>query len=568
MLESLRNLALATSAPDQPLALRDTETLTRAALYERRQFWCKQISAIPVHAVAMHQHCGFEQLALLLAIWQSGKVAVLPAGTHHSHLRSVLSQAQIDALGDTTDFVLGVELEPPHTDTALVIYTSGSSGDAKPVAKTFQQLDAELQLLEACWGNEVADTVFISTVSRQHMYGLPFALLWPLARGSLFLTRTLAYLESLESAGSRAFTLVTSPVQLANLPPNLDWRRISSQSAQVFCAGAPLTETAAHHARQCFAKAVTEIYGSTETGVIAHRQQHRDAHWQSLPGVRIRLNDEQHLQVNSAPAGTGADEWLSLSDIAECKDDSHFVLAGRSDQIVKVGGKRLSLEQINRQLAEHPWIDEACCLVVTERRSRIGAVASLSASGRRHLIDRGRLSVNRELARFLVDRLDPLARPRLWRYVKALPKNSQGKVVRSVMRAFFLPDQQPRLPEVLRVQRGEDDTSAEWELFVPHQLFYFDGHFPGNAVLPGVVQISWALHFAKVLIGNQACFQRLEAIKFQQIVQAGDTLCLSLMWKPDTGKLQFAFQGAQVHTMTQGERKAYSSGRIGFHNDR
>ncbi len=66
---------------------------------------------------------------------------------------------------------------------ALVLYTSGSTGAAQPVAKNLGQMAAEVAHLEKQFGALLGAADVISTVSHQHIYGLLFNVLWPLAAG-------------------------------------------------------------------------------------------------------------------------------------------------------------------------------------------------------------------------------------------------------------------------------------------------------------------------------------------------------------------------------------------------
>ncbi len=68
-------------------------------------------------------------------------------------------------------------------DTQLVIFTSGSSGDPKPIFKSYRELLNELNTLEDAFGGRLDGALFAGTVSHQHIYGLLFRLLWPLAAG-------------------------------------------------------------------------------------------------------------------------------------------------------------------------------------------------------------------------------------------------------------------------------------------------------------------------------------------------------------------------------------------------
>ena len=102
-------------------------------------------------------------------------------------------------------------------------------------------------------------------------------------------------------------------------------------------------------------------------------------------------------------------------------------------------------------------------------------------------------------------------------------------------------------------KRVHGEGAAEVDLVVPHELAYFEGHFPGAPVVAGVVQIKWAIGFARELLGADAEFGGMEAVKFQHVMQPGARATLKLDFAQASGKLRFSFED-------DGTR--YSSGRL------
>ncbi len=100
-----------------------------------------------------------------------------------------------------------------------------------------------------------------------------------------------------------------------------------------------------------------------------------------------------------------------------------------------------------------------------------------------------------------------------------------------------------------RVEPGRAQIALE----VPRDLDYFDGHFPGAPVLPGVVQIRWALELAHRHLGVGATFAGAEALKFQHVLGPGARTRLELEHAPASGKLRFTFRD---------DERLHSSGRL------
>lgn len=83
-----------------------------------------------------------------------------------------------------------------------------------------------------------------------------------------------------------------------------------------------------------------------------------------------------------------------------------------------------------------------------------------------------------------------------------------------------------RLPQVHSTERTSDGVRLT--LAVPATLEYFDGHFPGCPLLPGVVQIGWAIGLARQHLAVDGGFRSLSAVKFTRVIQPGATVDLLL----------------------------------------
>ena len=111
------------------------------------------------------------------------------------------------------------------------------------------------------------------------------------------------------------------------------------------------------------------------------------------------------------------------------------------------------------------------------------------------------------------------------------------------------------LPEVLGIERTDD--GAMLSLRIPDDLAYFDGHFDQVAIVPGVAQIQWAVHYARQYLGLVQVFSHMESVKFKELLLPGQHLQLSLLYLQAARKLEFSYRS---------EAAEYSSGRIYFHD--
>jgi 3-hydroxymyristoyl/3-hydroxydecanoyl-(acyl carrier protein) dehydratase len=109
------------------------------------------------------------------------------------------------------------------------------------------------------------------------------------------------------------------------------------------------------------------------------------------------------------------------------------------------------------------------------------------------------------------------------------------------------------LPEILSERHGAEHVALE--LHVPAGLAHFEGHFPGHPILPGVVQIDWAVRLARPRLNVSGSFCAMENVRFQSIVLPEAPLTLLLALRDAGVRLAFAY--------SSGRRKC-SSGTLVF----
>jgi len=384
----------------------------------------------------------------------------------------------------------------------------------------------------------------VATVSHQHIYGLLFKVLWALCAGRPVHAGSAFFPEDLQRmAGNRPWLLLSSPAHLKRLPEQAT-QPDARQLRAIFSSGGPLPAEAACDAARLLGQRPLEIYGSSETGGIAWRQPDSDLlqrreHWQAMPGVSVRLGAEGELEVRSPHLPDSG--WFSMADRAVLMEDipAAFELRGRSDRIVKLEEKRISLTRIEQLLAASPLVEEVRVIVHQGRRARqfIAAFVVPTAQGQALLVAQGKLALNAALKTALAGAIEAIALPRLWRYLEALPVNSQGKVTLSALTAL-LESSAPTLPNVTELQRSTGQVQLA--LDIPADLLYFRGHFPGAPILPGVVQTDWSLTLGRRYFNLPPRFLGLQTLKFQRVITPGMRVLLDLQF--DTAKSQLSFR--------------------------
>ncbi|WP_431495650.1 AMP-binding protein [Pseudomonas brassicacearum] len=512
------------------------------------------LQARGVRQVAVHLEDAADLAVALLGAWRAGVRVLLPADLQAQTRQRWAADVDLwltDQPGDTHPCDLqqapmdAAELDLDHCWLSLC--TSGSSGEPKRIEKTLRQLSNEVQALEHLWGADLGPACMIGSVATQHIYGLLFRVLWPLCAGRAFVRRQLAFPEDLQRASREqpTFAWVASPALLKRMGDNLDWPALS-RVRRVFSSGGALPAEAAQSLQQRLGQWPTEIFGSSETGGIAWRQG--SGLWQPFADVELSQDSDGALLIASPYLPAGHVEHTA--DAARIAEDGRFELLGRLDRIVKLEEKRISLPMLEQALVAHDWVSEARLGVVQENRASLGALLVLSDAGLRALRNQGRRAVTEGLRRHLSEHCETLALPRRWRWLRQLPLNAQGKLPQAEVEALLMAPR-PKAPEVL--EYGETDGEWSLQLVVPPDLAYFSGHFPTAPVLPGVVQVDWALNLGRQLLDLPPRFVGMEVLKFQQLVRPGDEIQLHLRFDRERGKLYFAYRN---------DTAACSSGRV------
>lgn len=430
------NQVLAIDRPTHcPIAYKEGTAITLGEFRHLVVNLISKIQSCPAKRWALCFNDSYYFSASLLAVWYCQKVAIIPG-----HLR----QNQLIAQCDTFDALLtdlslsvpketlflplqenlaiDVELPKWSGEGQLILFTSGSTGEPKEVKKTTDQFLSEIELIAQQWLEQLHGGVIAATVSHQHMYGLTFRIMLPLLVGIPFHTHLINYHEQLFALAKQPVTLITSPAYLKRLDiklPQLSCRKI-------FSAGGPLTFSEAQNIKLLLGSLPQEIYGTTETGVIAARSQHMPEQlWQPFPSIDISQQTDETIYVVSPLLhdSTG----IQINDVIRLYPDG-FQLISRKDRIIKIEEKRISLNEVEQFLLRSSEIIE-CAVIALQQDSRIilGAVIVLSEQGQNKFQQQGKFQFTRQLRQELRNGLESVAIPRRWRIVTSLPQNSQGK---------------------------------------------------------------------------------------------------------------------------------------------
>lgn len=412
-----------------------------------------------------------ETIAGLLGAWQAGRSALLAPNEAILARLQPRPQGQIRFLEWDESRRAESELTFSEDSRIATLLTSGSTGGPQLFFKSARQLFGEAILLSGLLQLGESSTV-LSTTACHHVYGLLFSVLAPWAGGSRLVTDErnepgAFHPDPIADLVTRheVTHLITVPAHLRALlqaPIRLGAIRT------VVCSAAALDPRDAKAFEDRFSVEVVDVLGSTETGGIATRRPAASKSWSPLSGVEVHLGQHEQLMIRS-PFLEHPEVPYESGDRARIHADGTFEHLGRTDGVIKVGGKRISRQEIEVIAKELVGVKDAACISRQVSGLRGEEVLLAAESGE---VDAAAIK------KHLRTRLDPVFVPRRIRVVNELPRTDRGKIHREALEALF--------------SRGTPSTQ------MPHSVearlaadsVRFSGHFPTDPLLPALAQLT------------------------------------------------------------------------------
>jgi len=393
--------------------------------------------------------------AALLASLRYGFTLVLPYAYSEQALEEVFTRLNRDHIRTRTAIadrpmklpqgITALRPQPrPHTAIANALailpdadfchfFTGGSTGKPKIWSKTPRNLFAEAFYLSEKYALSAQDRI-VACAPPFHLYGFTFAVLLPFVSGASVAADIPAYPEEIRTALADydASVFIGTPMHYRVLRKDA----IPSKSLRLAFSSTGKLDQADG---LCFHKHtgadLVEIYGSTETGVIASRCQAKgERTFKPLDVVDWKVY-HQELSVRSpfiSPGiGKSADGYFRTGDrvclYSENDPNTGFELLGRADGIVKIGGKRVDLEDIRQKIKRTPHVEDA---VVIARPAAKGRQNTISA------LIQGEINIV-QLRQAISALLEPYAIPRQIKITSAIPMLPTGKYDRNAIEVLF-----------------------------------------------------------------------------------------------------------------------------------
>ncbi len=326
-------------------------------------------------------------------------------------------------------------------DPALICYTSGTTGAAKGALLRHGNLLASAEALRLAWRWSETDRLVLA-LPLFHLHGLGVGLHGTLLAGASAILLPRFDVDAVLDAGrdhhaSLFFGVPTMYSRLTASP------RAGELSGLRLCVSgsAPLSPTVFERVAAASGQRVLERYGMTETLMNVSNPYNGERRPGTvglpLPGVEVRLANHPEGEVLvkgpnvfsgywRAESATSSvfdeDGWFHTGDVGEWDEAGYLRIVGRSRELIITGGYNVYPREVEDVLVSHPSVSEAA--VVGTPSEEWGEIVTAYVVANHPLPDTA------DLLELAAERLAPFKRPRLVRYVDALPRNAMGKVRR------------------------------------------------------------------------------------------------------------------------------------------
>lgn len=349
----------------------------------------------------------------------------------------------------------------PREDTAVLPYSSGTTGFPKGVILTHRNLVSMLRQMEATDAFSPDDRM-VCVVPMYHLYGLHIVVNIGLSQGATIVTVPRydlnQFLATLEQYKITIAPLVPPLVLALSRAPAVDDYDLSNLRL-IHCGAATLADRVA---RACEARLGCHIrygYGLTEVSPLSHASladpsRHRPGSvGYCLPNTECKIVDntsgaelgteqEGEIWVRGPQVMKGylgneqataemidPDGWLRTGDIGYCDEAGRLFVVDRLKELIKTNGRQVAPAELEALLLTHPAIVDAAVIAAPDEKAgevpKAFVVLQSEANGD---------EIGNEIMEFVAARVAPYKRIRLVEFVSEIPKSPAGKILRRVLK--------------------------------------------------------------------------------------------------------------------------------------
>jgi acyl-CoA synthetase (AMP-forming)/AMP-acid ligase II len=380
---------------------------------------------------------------------------------------SVAAATSPSSLSKQGSFLSSFSSDLSDSDTAVLVYTSGTTGKSKGVELSYRALVENTLAITGLWRFSGSDVLSLS-LPLFHVHGLCLGVFGALLHGMTIRLHTrfdaARTVRDFEEGATVFMGVPTMYVRLLELLAAKPEAAEALSRARLFTAGsAPLPADDFRAFRDLTGHDILERYGMSETLFTLSNPYDGERRPGTVgfpvPGCEVRVVDDDGKDVpadelgeivvksnglmtayRGRPAETAAsfrDGWFLTGDVARRDTDGRVTIVGRkSVDVIKCGGFKISAREIEDCLRRHPGVKDAAVLGAPDRvfgQKIVAAVVLREPPAEGTTGD----FLESEYIEFVSEHLADYKRPRRVIFVDELPRNAMGKVQKAKLLQLF-----------------------------------------------------------------------------------------------------------------------------------
>lgn len=341
-------------------------------------------------------------------------------------------------------------------ESALHMFSSGSTGKSKRITRTQKNIVDEFDMLAATLKLS-SNEIVLCTVPMFHAHGFGNALIAAILSGSTLVILTTEFnarktIQALEDYSVTLYPSVPFMLKIISVT-RFDELPVIDSLRYVLSAGAALAEATAEAFYQQYGVGISQLYGSTETGAVAVNASVQPENWGSvgepLQGVNLEIRDEagnklgvgevgevwikspaMTMQYDGLPEETQecfCADWFFAGDLGVITEQQDLVIIGRKKLLINVAGNKVDPKEVESVLVNHQDVEDV--VVVGKDHAVYGEKV------RAYIVTKSvdTVVVENKLREFATTKLVEYKVPNEFEFVEAIPRSPMGKVLRKYL---------------------------------------------------------------------------------------------------------------------------------------
>lgn len=405
-----------------------------------------------------------------------------------------------------------LEFFKKYSSTYFYLKTSGSTGEPVLIKKYIHQMINEAECLKDFLCFQPESKSVCSIVPHHHMYGLTFAVFLPIVNKFPIIEQSPVF-ENLSQFTENI--LVASPEFLKKLI--LYNKKITKNAVKnkelIITAGSALDEKTRNSLKDITNAKVLNIYGSTETGVIAYDLGEG---FRLFKSVKI-LNNNGVNELTS----NWSDKYILNDEIKVTND--RLEIYGRSDRVVKIADKRFSLDMIEKYVKQSDLIYDAYAYTID---NRIGVLISLTENGRTAFRNTGKKGIIEDIEKYTYNMFGTNIRH--YKIVSSIFRNSNGKLIKKENDMLVSDKQQIEFKQE-NLEKTQDGIYALFSALISDDIFYLPAHFYNFPLIPGFIELDHVIKLAEKFEYDYTKINKISNLKFSNFIRPYDKITVELI---------------------------------------